>query len=432
MEQEITINEVYNSQWNERKDKARILASIFFAFSAFLVFISYLTSISHLTAMTHFLYILEVLSLAFISVTLFAKLNKIITACALGVYGVYNIILFCNNTSNPISLFWLLIIGFLLFGLFAIDSLKIKNFNYIFAYIPVLVTFISLIIAATNFIPHLPKVFFDFALLDIIICFAFALFGTLLCNPVDNKFDKIFKNLGLAGIICIIAGIALAFIVVAISFLIYGTIFFFNGYAFTAVIWYLVIIALFFGLLLTPLTFCFNKQVKENSESEKSVYEDMYISLPKHILLLFFTFGVWQFIWTYRVTKYLNKTPNLEQHNPTSQLLLCLFVPFYSIFWIYTQAKKLDNLNMAINRNYTEKSTLLLILSIFVSIAAYILMQAYINEYMEAEVNPQQIAQAPSNLNQNIEDVKKLKELLDSGIITQEEFETKKKELLDL
>jgi predicted Zn-dependent peptidase len=47
------------------------------------------------------------------------------------------------------------------------------------------------------------------------------------------------------------------------------------------------------------------------------------------------------------------------------------------------------------------------------------------------EITNESISTEKNSLN-NIEEIKKLKELLDDGIISQKEFEKKKKQLLDL
>lgn len=73
-----------------------------------------------------------------------------------------------------------------------------------------------------------------------------------------------------------------------------------------------------------------------------SDYGIMYCGIGKYILLSIVTFGIWTFIWTYRVTKFLNKAENCKFQDPASALLLCLFVPFYQIYWYYKQGQKAD------------------------------------------------------------------------------------------
>lgn len=161
-----------------------------------------------------------------------------------------------------------------------------------------------------------------------------------------------------------------------------------------------------------------------------------YCGLVKHILLLLFTFGIWYLIWIYRMTGYLNCVEDEEPRNPTTKLLLCMFVPFYSIYWVYKSALRIDKLAAAKGIS-SDLSTLCLILAIFVGIIPPILMQDKVNAIVTAGDAPiQQQTAAPHKSSKPdigiAEELKTYKELLDSGVITQEEFDAKKKQLLGL
>lgn len=54
---------------------------------------------------------------------------------------------------------------------------------------------------------------------------------------------------------------------------------------------------------------------------------DGYCDLFKQVLLMMITFGIWFFIWIYRMTRYLNRVGGEDKRTPVKQLLLCLFVP---------------------------------------------------------------------------------------------------------
>lgn len=161
-----------------------------------------------------------------------------------------------------------------------------------------------------------------------------------------------------------------------------------------------------------------------------------YCDLLKHILLLLFTFGIYYLIWIYRATAYLNRVEDEPPRNPTNKLLLCMFVPFYSIYWVYKSAQRLDRL-AASKGVASDLTTLCLILAIFVGIIPPILMQEKINTITNVEngTEPPQANNATAAKKIKIgvaEELKTYKELLDNGVITQEEFETKKKQLLEL
>jgi len=98
-----------------------------------------------------------------------------------------------------------------------------------------------------------------------------------------------------------------------------------------------------------------------------------------HVLLLIFTFGIWELIWNYRTTKYLNCCPGEEYRNPTTKLLLCMFVPFYHLYWVYKSSQRIDKMS-ALRGVPSDSATINLILEIFVGIVPPILMQSKIND----------------------------------------------------
>ena len=116
----------------------------------------------------------------------------------------------------------------------------------------------------------------------------------------------------------------------------------------------------------------------ETESSPATAASEIYCGLVKHILLLLFTCGIWLYIWIYRVTGYTNNVEGEENRNPTNKLLLCLFVPFYVIYWMYKTAQRLDKMAAAKNIP-SDLSTLCLILAIFVPIIPPILMQDKLN-----------------------------------------------------
>ena len=172
--------------------------------------------------------------------------------------------------------------------------------------------------------------------------------------------------------------------------------------------------------------------VTVDPNNPKAVEGEGYIGLVKHVLLLLFTGVIWLYIWIYRTTAYLNRCKSMEQRSPVNKLLLCMFVPFYFIYWIYVSAQRIDIL--AREKGMSESTaSLCLILAIFIPIVPVILMQSKINSVISAPAGfnqpVNQFAYQPSPLG-IADELKKFKELLDSGVITEEEFEAKKKQLL--
>ena len=178
-----------------------------------------------------------------------------------------------------------------------------------------------------------------------------------------------------------------------------------------------------------------DEEVPDGSKQKQEGYYD----LVQHALLLLFTFGIWELIWIYRTTKFLNNAPDQEERNPTTKLLLCMCVPFYYVYWIYRSCKILDAWGK--EKQDDEEITLIaFILSFFVRIVSLILMQNKINRLctMEKKGAPDSDTEggdrAPQAKNDGdrTEEIRNYKALLDDGIITEEEFEAKKKQLLGL
>lgn len=120
----------------------------------------------------------------------------------------------------------------------------------------------------------------------------------------------------------------------------------------------------------------------DNSVAEAEV--DGYCDLFKQVLLMMLTFGIWYYIWIFRMTRYLNRVGGMEKRTPVNQLLLCLFVPFYVVYWTYQSALRTDKLAAAVGVE-SDRSTLCLILAAMVPLAAPLLIQDKINEVIGVE-----------------------------------------------
>lgn len=251
-----------------------------------------------------------------------------------------------------------------------------------------------------------------------------------LFNPINSIIDNCTNNVFYGGI-----GFHVFFI-------------FFSN-LFSSLLWIIAVI-LFLKWCLNP--YVKEKPTKENSNVDVNItenidngtnkaildYNESYCELVKHILLSLFTFGIWMFIWIYKTTKVLNKAPNSEKYDPTKQLILCMFVPFYMIYWFYKHGEKIDKLN-AIAGNKTNNTTMYLLLGIFIPVVACIIMQDNINKLcvantnVEPSINSEMYVSVPAKDEKNTaEALKEYKNLLDMGVITQEEFDQKKKQLLGL
>lgn len=108
-----------------------------------------------------------------------------------------------------------------------------------------------------------------------------------------------------------------------------------------------------------------------------------YYSIPKHALLCAFTFYIWMFIWVHRTTKYLNRAEGMQTRNATHELLLCMFVPFYSVYWIYKSCQYINKI--AKDANVEGELTGLVTILSFVGFVSLIIMQDKINQIALAE-----------------------------------------------
>lgn len=157
---------------------------------------------------------------------------------------------------------------------------------------------------------------------------------------------------------------------------------------------------------------------------------DGYNDMLKHTLLLIFTFGVWYLIWIYRTTGYLNQVEEDIPRTPVYQLLLCLFVPFYVIYWVYKSAQRLDIL--APRKGVTSDLRIVcLVVAFFVPILPPILMQDKMN-LLSGRVSSGPGQPVPPTGEALAADLRACKALLEDGLISSEDYEAKKKQLLGL
>lgn len=199
-------------------------------------------------------------------------------------------------------------------------------------------------------------------------------------------------KIGRSGLFSLGIGATLAAAISVISLIIYKRVYFFDGFAITGFLWVIVVLAVAFGIASLPLFILgrsayqtYRQETKDSPIVGVESSGDGYIALTKHVLLCIFTCGIWYLIWIYRTTDYLNRTPEAETYNPTTTLLLCMFIPFYSIFWFYKHGQRLDRFSKASHIQGSDMATICLILGIFIPIVACILMQDRINQISKVE-----------------------------------------------
>ena len=192
--------------------------------------------------------------------------------------------------------------------------------------------------------------------------------ATLLCTKVIEK-----RSIGALGTCLIACGVALA-----VSFISSMTTTFavqFGGMKLATVSYISsFVFPILAAILITLLVNLFDHTRGTSQTASQGISCNLFV----HILLLLFTFGIWQLVWIYRVTQYLNCVRDEEYRNPTTKLLLCMFIPFYTIYWTYQSAQRIDKLARSRGLN-SDLAVACLILEIFIPIIPPILMQDKLN-----------------------------------------------------
>lgn len=248
----------------------------------------------------------------------------------------------------------------------------------------------------------------------------------------SEKAKKVFKYIGIILIICV----ALMAIHVIIDFIDYMISYSSSSFAENAM--YFIFnyseFSYFGGIIILLISFM-TSQKEITFPASSTAYGKSYKSLVPHVLLLLFTCGIYYLVWIYRTTDSLNACKNEDYRTPINKLLLCIFVPFYSIYWTYKSAHRIDTLGYE-KGIQGETATLSLILSLFVPILPPILMQSKLNSVIMADSASPAVATAmqytAKPVDNGYNDLEKLKELYDKGVITEEEFTEKKKQVLGI
>lgn len=238
-----------------------------------------------------------------------------------------------------------------------------------------------------------------------------------------------------------------------------------------------------------------NPNKERNTQEVNFVEPEGFTKMWVFVLLYIITFGIYLFFWIYKTVGLLNKKTG-NQDGQVQQLLLCIFVPFYTLYWIYKYSNRLVGHCNRIGFRVNSISTTCMVLAIcgmvatvltFVlfyspigwvisiagyvcTIVAYALIQNTINgcllhelaqgrssiayspptyttpsageyisenyDYKAAQTNGV-IKNGVNNTSQQmnsdadiVNQLRELKTLYDEGVITEDEFNYKKRDLL--
>ncbi len=180
-------------------------------------------------------------------------------------------------------------------------------------------------------------------------------------------------------------------------------------------------------------------------------------SIAVCILLSFFTFGIYLIYWKYTLCKKVRAWCG-EPENCGGEAACLVLVPFYSLYWMYTRGKKIWEASQARGFYAQDNSVVYLLLDLFgLGFVAYGLLQHEFNKIADCccggqeapdaftpsvpngpavsqPVVPQPadpVKEAPPVEKTVEERLAELRSLLDKGLITQEEFEDKRRDILE-
>lgn len=163
------------------------------------------------------------------------------------------------------------------------------------------------------------------------------------------------------------------------------------------------------------------------------------------IVLTLITCGIYAFVWIYSIMKKI-KLLNNDYSSCIGEFLCFIFVPFYSLYWFYTRAEKLSVGAGKYGITMQNNGTMYILLQIFaLALVNICLMQNDLNTLAKifsgttTNYNTTQVMQANNIVREPNNEVKEddvmsqireLAKMHKEGIITDEEFNLKKEELL--
>ncbi|HFU4025079.1 TPA: DUF4234 domain-containing protein [Streptococcus suis] len=113
--------------------------------------------------------------------------------------------------------------------------------------------------------------------------------------------------------------------------------------------------------------------------SSKSSNTSVFSNVGLSVVLTVLTLGIYGLFWHIYIIK---KVTRLNEPNASvmGEILLNLFIPFYSIYWFYKANLSIVAYSQSINREIENKSIMYILLSIFgLQIVAIAIMQHDLN-----------------------------------------------------
>ncbi len=172
----------------------------------------------------------------------------------------------------------------------------------------------------------------------------------------------------------------------------------------------------------------------ESTEKEMQLEDLKEVDIAKSIIFSIITLGIYGIIWLYKMARTI-KTINNDKSSSGGEIVCLMLVPFYMIYWVFTRTKiikaQADNRNLKISDN----AVLYLVLSLFgLNIISVALMQNDLNMIIKNKnivFTSQNVINDKPKETTDIEKITQLSELKEKGILTEEEYQKKKQEILD-
>lgn len=110
------------------------------------------------------------------------------------------------------------------------------------------------------------------------------------------------------------------------------------------------------------------------------------ICMGAHVPLVLLVGGLYELFWIGHCTDRLNRAQNEEHRVVNNEILLCLFVPFYRIWWFYEHAQRADWMVKCLGMEEdTLCGTWYMVCAILLPPVAAIMLQARLNKIDRAE-----------------------------------------------
>lgn len=127
--------------------------------------------------------------------------------------------------------------------------------------------------------------------------------------------------------------------------------------------------------------------VRESRQNDAPILTDhIYMPMTLHVLLSLLTLGIYNYVWIYRMTKYIkDHGGDTNNMHPVLHLILCILVPPYKLYWVYHYSSQLGKmLGVDSAKEIAILQTIVTLFGMFSSVGLFfipvIMMQYQLNQ----------------------------------------------------